>query len=210
MEDPFKFHSHPPVFQRHITNAYSKGFVSGMLTENSAGGVGSILITPFLVYPSVDNSFPPYPILKVYPGKIAGIVPTLEDVKLTVPDSDEGDHPWFYPPGTSFSFFLRCKITIDPDNLFRSAITEVIVVSDDDPLAVPDISPDPPFEIPELTVLRTEEEDEFEGHFYIRIADISMTTIESNIVYVPEESTQWLFSNYTSFASAGTEITILA
>lgn len=184
------------------------------LTGGGGGGISASPFTPFLVYPSVDNTDPPYPILKVYPGKIAGIIPTLDGVKLDVADDTDGVHPWFYPPGTNFSFFLRCKITTDPMVLYRSSITEVKAVTDDDPLAIPDVSGDPPFEIPELRVIWDAPpegmggsiDDHRFGHFYIRIADIEMKQVEGDIIFVG--SSQWLFSSYAGFVIAGDEVVI--
>jgi hypothetical protein len=183
-----------------IRKRTSEGSFVLMVDSKRSFGGGTTGFTPFLVYPSVDNTDPPYPILKVYPGKIAGLIPTLEGAKLDVLDTDFGLHPWFYPPGTPFTFFLRCKIEVDADNLFRPSITEVKVLTDDDPLVVPDIEGS---EVPELKIKWDDGDTHEKGHFYIKIADVDMTTVEGNIVF--NDKTQWLYDSYSSFVASDTE-----
>lgn len=158
--------------------------------------------TPFLVYPGLDNTVPPYPILKVYPGKIAGITPTLNNALLTVKDTDPGLHPWFYAPGTNFTFFLKCKVELDPTNLFRPAITEVKVTTDD--LDAQDIDGSNGDEIPPLKMFWDDGDTHKKGHFYIKIADVEMTTNEGNIIFVGK--TQDLITSYVSFVVADVEV----
>lgn len=189
-----------------IKKRASDGYVVFTIDPVRGGRGGATGKSPFLVYASADNSDPPYPIIKVYPGKIAGIVPTLAGAKLDVSDTDSGSHPWFYAPGTNFTFFLRCKVTLDPSNLYRPSITEVKVVTDDDPEAVADIDPESS-EVTEFKVKWDDGDTHEQGHFYIKIADVEMTTSDGNIIFAG--ATQWLFSSYAAFVVSDTEAIVV-
>lgn len=168
--------------------------------------------TPFQVYKSRDNSEPPYPILKVYPGRIGGIQPKLAGEFLTKEDDEDGDHPWYYVAGEDTALFIKVRIDKDnpPANAFRSIVIQdgTIIVDKNDPAAVSDIDAemDPP-DLPEWKVF-WDDETHVKGRFYIRIADIKGSIDEE-----AEDSgvrigkiTQWLFTNYRTFSIAGEDV----
>lgn len=191
---------------RGIRRSVGQGTVTFVADiPRSRRGLNSTSKTPFLVYASNDTNQPPAQIIKVYPGKIAGIIPTLGGALLTIPDDATGAHPWFYPPNAPFSFFLRCKIGLDITDAFRPTITEVLVLTDDDPLAIPDIEGE---EIPELKMF-WDNDEKTQGHFYIRVADVDMTANELDDTPIFKSSSQWLYSNYASFAVSDTEVIII-
>lgn len=175
-----------------VTREPRQPFFPERPVEATAVGGTAILNHPFRVTSAVVDD---QPVLKVYPGKIASIVPTINGVTL-----DNDPSPSF-PVTTSepFSLFLRAKIGIDNDNLFRSYITEVKVIDDNDPESVPDIDPNTS-ELPEMQIV-FDNPTQTTGHFYIRIADINIAG--AGIVTV---KLQWLFNSYSSFVATAKEV----
>jgi hypothetical protein len=170
--------------------------------------------TPFLVYQRNDPDG--VPILKIFPGTIATLMPTLNGARLDKPDTDPAPHPWFYPPANNFSFFLRVHlmvVTPVPVN-YRSHIDEVLALTDDDPLAVPDIDPITS-EIPEYFPIwegATDAEKALhtKGHFYIKIADVTIGPDgQGHNVAKNLPTGQRIYQSYLTFVVAGDEVIVL-
>lgn len=156
---------------------------------------GASRITPFFVTKSTLAGVTK---LKVYPGRISTIVPTIGGIKL-----DNNPAPTLtIVTGAPFSLFLRASITVDTDNLFRSFISAVKVCTDNDPDVVPDIDGGTG-EIIELKVTWENSPTNTIGHFYLKIADINVSGATVTI------ATQWLFDSYTTFTAAGNEIQVM-
>lgn len=192
-----------PEFGDNITGQRTPG--GTILRTNARGDAGdSAPNTPFKVYKSFDNSTPPYPILKIYPGRIADIVPTLAAAKLDVSDTIVGLHPWFYSATGSYSLFL--KVVIDntiPDSNFQSHVQSVSVLSDNDALVIPDIDPTAGEVIESKMKWTGTTTDRVKGYFYLKIADVTATTVDGNIIV--QSITQWLDRSYRTFVLAGDE-----
>ncbi|CAN5463251.1 hypothetical protein BH20VER3_BH20VER3_00980 [soil metagenome] len=188
-----------------------------LIHAQPAGQTGAAAKTPFLVFKTSDNSVPPYPILKLVPGKIAGIVPTLNaggtnaaGAKLDVPDDASGAHPWLYTPGHDFSIYLRCNLDlVTPSSQYRSVISSVRVVTSDDADAVVDRANN----TQELQIVwegatQAEKDQKTKGHFYVNVADVKGGTDGGGNITIGT-ITQWLFDSYTTFAVAGDSAVIL-
>lgn len=199
--------SGPNVFKKS-----QDGFVSLSAHPVVRGGGGGGGSTPFLVYQDVDNSVPPYPILKVYPGKIMGLVPTLKSdgtygtggAPLDAAE-DAVVQPWLYTPGNDFSIYLRVQVTQGAPPLsvqYRSSITDVQAVTSEDPTAVIDRANfTQEFQIVWEGVNQAAKDLKTTGHFYINVADVKGSIVGGNILI--GEITQWLFTSITSFVIAG-------
>lgn len=144
--------------------------------------------------------------LKVYPGRIASIIPMLGGVQL-----DNNPAPSLTVTATApFSLLLRAKISVDTDNLFRSAIglfpptgtdNGIKVCTDNDADVIPDIVGS---EVPELVIFWENAPTNTIGHFYILIANIDANG-DSQVTRI----IQWLFSSYSTFVATGSEVQII-
>ena len=166
---------------------------------------GASTPTPFFASKTTDSSEPPYPVLKLYPGKIANIVPTVDGVPLDQP-ADDPDQPWIYTQGDVHSVYLKCLIDLlDPAANYRSHISTVeVVLTEDVPTEALDDNGDPLEGVVTWTGENQAEIDRTtQGYFFINVCRVMGSEDGGNIVI--GEITQWLFTSYASFAIAGDE-----
>lgn len=166
---------------------------------------------PFKVYAAKDNATPPNLVLKVFPGTISNIMPTMNGARLDKLDSESDPHPWFYPFIPGFTIFLRCYVeNIDAGSNYRVGVTEVKVMSEVDPLAVPDIDPATNKIIPLTMVWEgaspAEKANRTKGHFYINVADVLVSTDPVTSALSIQSIVQNLSTSLLSFAVAGDEV----
>ena len=171
-------------------NDYSRGFISGALTEPQQSSEGGVSIFPWKVSSSEG-------LISLYPAVIVTTVASLYGQLLTnVPP------PTYSPPISPFSFFAR--ITLDFNSSFRYAVSDVDVVTDNDPDVIADFVGDEP---PELQVIWEDPDTKEDGHFYIRIADIDVRIVSESVVITPE---QLLFNSYRAFVIVGDGVVLIA
>lgn len=205
------------VFGKNITGTRT---TSGVILRGNAGGAGGGAAAghPFRVYQSVDNQDPPYPILKVFPGKVGTVVPTMNSggtnaagARLDVSDDAAGSHPWLYTPSHPFSLYLRCQIDLtDPTLKYRSYITTVRVVTSDDADAIEDRDNNTQeLQIVWEGVNYAEKAAKTKGHFYLNVADVAGGEDDGGNITIGQ-ITQWLFTSYRTFGVIADTAVVLA
>lgn len=157
-------------------------------TNRGGGGDKS----PFHVSTAGDTSYPSYPVLKLYPGRVSSIVPTIDGTKL-----DHDPPPLLYTPTTDFSVYLKASFNFTvPDDEYRSYLNTVEVVTSED--VVDDLEDG---KIIDGKITWEEDEDHpdmnVKGHFYLLVADVQADPGGVGVIYGP--ITQWLFDNYQTF-----------
>ncbi len=179
--------------------------------QGGSGGGG--VPSPFLVQRAKDNSVPPYPVLKLYPGRIANKMPTLGGVPLDQ-DPAAPTQPWLYYPGEDFQILLKVQIDrLDPSSDFQSNISEVKVIAstDEDEVSEDDLD-DGGSVFLQSVFWEGETPEEIEtkarGHFFILVADVSAEMDDDGNIVVTNIQ-QWLFDNYTTFAIVGDQAVII-
>lgn len=181
------------------------GFV--LLSGQPGGGQGGsgIIKTPFFVSAGADSSFPPYPILKLYPGKFSTVTATIDGIPLdTSPTAPI--QPWLYTPSTDFSVWLRVWIDLTmSENQYRSYILLVEVIHSQDSQFIEDLDDDTA--MTEGRIFWDEDEDfpdlNVKGHIYFLVADVKAELGTNGVVF--KQITQWLFTNYKTFVVAGND-----
>lgn len=169
------------------------------ITSETTQVTGGRQITPFFVTKREGTgAFAGQDVLNIYPGKIASIVPTVNGVKL---DNDPQPQQSIGGATAPFSLFLRAKISVDTNNLFRDAIDTVKVCTDNDADVIPDIVGS---EVPEMFIFWEDPPTNTTGHFYIKIADITVSGASKVTGTI-----QWLFSSYATFVATGTEAIVI-
>lgn len=186
------------------------------------GRGGGAFKHPFKVVHGADNSFPPYPILKVLPGRVGLIMPTLANAALDkLPPPAPGPHPWFYSPTGPYSLWLKVNIDTSSTQLNqRAGIVSAQVVATNDPLLAAMLAdapePVPPETLKKLPELQmrwdghgTENVSNTKGFFLIKIADITAVTDGGGNIVV-KTITQFLTQSYHTFAVSNLEVVPMA
>lgn len=197
-----------------VNASYSgSGIVTVPVRLGAGSGAGGTK-TPFLVYESFDNSEPPYPVLKVYPGRIAGVVPKIGAAPLDQQPLPVTPQPWLYTPGVEFKIYLKCMIDLtDPLIAYRSHVKEVLVKMSTEADVIADAALLAPIGIRDGSLIWTGDSPEEiaqknKGHFYLLVATVFGAVSEGNIIV--NGITQWLFSSYRTFAVTDSEAIALA
>jgi hypothetical protein len=200
-------------FGDNITGQRTPGGVI-IRTNPRADGNGGDLDHPFKVVKTVDDTVPPYPVLKVLPGVIGNIIPTLATARLDKRNDEAGVKPWFYSPTGDYSLLLKVMVdtgTIEPNK--RAGIISVSVISSLDPSIPDDIKSGTPPTVMELYMrwdnAGTPEQSNSKGYFFIKIADIHAITVAEGPTAGSIEVrniSQFLTQSYLTFVITSYEV----
>lgn len=187
--DDFKFHEHPPESRGMESNAYSKGFVSGMLTEKRGGTTAGGSTNPFTLIEDFNTNTPPDPSVGFILGLIGNPVPKLDDSPLTSDPRHE-----IFAAG-DYTAWIQVNISAVNDNYHPQI--------DDSEILIEAAGANP--DRVDFKIEWEDEDDKVSGAFFIRIADFTVAMVPGS---APPQNTitsvdQYLSASYRGLVLSG-------
>lgn len=185
-------------------NVRKKSQNGWVILSSNAGGDGfpNVTTTPWLVTISADEDGDATFI--VNPGSIMGVKATGNGIDDAPPPPENTGHS--VDDGDPYSIYAKVTIGSDPINNYRTKVTAVKVVTDNEEGAV-DVGSLDPYE---LNVKWADPTTKLTGYFYIKIADIA--AVRQGLVFpkiAVTSLTQVLDSNILSLVIVGDEVVTL-